>query len=148
MKHSRHRPKKLVFTFEVAGVCPTRAEIDAGMVLHQAEAVGFIPSPTSVGVSDGSSRMPQTISGRIVMPRQQRVVYVGEAIAEGTEGYLLFAPEGDVEGYELEKWPVQVALIGRPERLSGGVVRRTVTFSTPEEPTLDCLVPPADGAGS
>lgn len=63
MAHLTPKPEKVVFTSEVAGTCPTRAEIDAGTVLDDAEMSGWKKATNLIDVSDGSSRQGKTTPG-------------------------------------------------------------------------------------
>jgi hypothetical protein len=64
MAQFAYQPRKVVFAFEVAGECPSRAEIANGIVLHDAILSGWETRTTSRDVSDGSSRFPKTVPGR------------------------------------------------------------------------------------
>lgn len=148
MAHLTPEPEKVVFTSEVAGTSPTRAEIDAGTVLDDAEISGWTKAANLIDVSDGSSRQGKTTPGTQRRLGDPKVTYSGDQVlAEGTPGFLLVLRNGDVPGSVLEKRPVIVALNDRPQRQTGGATRRTVTFAEADEPAY-CVVPPADGAGS
>lgn len=149
MKHSTYRPEKFLFAPEVAGASPTREEISAATELQHGERLGAWEfGYRRVDVSDGSSRFPQTISGIRTGAGVLEIMHSGDKLLECTKGFLLVLPEGDVAGSELQMWPVIVGEVRRAPELANVQPRWFVTFSVHGTPSLECEVPPADGAGS
>ena len=90
MAHLTPKPEKVVFTSEVAGTCPTRAEIDAGTVLDDAEMSGWKKATNLIDVSDGSSRQGKTTPGTQRRLGDPKLTYSGDQVLpEGTLGFLL-----------------------------------------------------------
>lgn len=66
---------------------------------------------------------------------------LANALAKGTEGYLIVAPDGLVTGYPLEVWPVTSTGVPREYSAGNDPARFSVTFAVTAVPTLDATVP-------
>lgn len=132
---------KYVSVTNIAGVSPTRPEIERGTVLIDASVVGLETEPTHVDVSDGSSVWTQTISGRRIRVTIPTATYIGPMIPEGTSGYLLSFPQDDIPGCRLDVWSVIIGQNGRPERQADGGFRRSMTLAVNGAPA-NAVVPP------
>ena len=107
MEHSGYRQGSVFFALEVAGASPSRAEISGAMELQEAEFLGgWEMRNRRTDVSDGSSRFPKSILGMQARVGDPMMTHSGDKLVEGTQGFLLVLPGGDVARRVLQMWPV------------------------------------------
>lgn len=110
---------KLVFLPAVANsAAPTAAEIAAGTPLTAdfRESSGFSSGQTSVPMPDYVSSFTPTLAGRQEAGSPQLTFYDQDAatnatrtaLSEGTNGFLLRCPMGQIAGRRCEVWPVTI----------------------------------------
>lgn len=112
--------RRIVFA-AMAGECPTRAELDAGIVLQEAgthvvDLVGWDVARSRILVADGSSRFPKTIPGRQRRLGTPAMDDYGAALplTEGDVGSLVVFTEGNVPAL----WRVAFAVPEEPRECS------------------------------
>lgn len=129
---------------------PTAAEITAGEDLTPdlAEINGVTFANQPIDVPDFSSAWTKKIPGEDQADDPQLTFYeddasatIRDAQAKGTEGYLVFLPEGNAAAAPTEVWPVIVASNSREWSAGNDPARYQVTYSV-----TDPMVPGARGA--
>ena len=149
---------KVVLAPAVAGTSPTRAEINAGVVVAAPGTVadeglialnGFESATQNVAVPDASSTFTATIPGRTEANEASMEFYdsdashtVWTALAENAEKYVLKMPYGDVAGRMLEVWKVRVGARNRSAvNAENNAATVTYTVGISQPPVKDATIP-------
>jgi len=156
--HSSNKAK-VVFAPAVSSLAaPTRVEIAAGTVLTVAgstaaagliEDSGFETTPSDITVPDVGTDFDGTIPGRQAASSASLKFYdddatstIRTALAEGTAGYIIRMPYGDVEAKRCEVWPVRVSALNDSAITSANEAKTfMVTLATTSEPSKVAVVP-------
>lgn len=158
--HSSNKAK-VVFAPAVSSIAaPSRAEITAGTVLTVAgstayagliEDSGWETVASDITVPDVGTDFDGTIPGRQAASSASMKFYADDAsttvrtaLAEGTAGYMIRMPEGDVPTDRCEVWPVRVSALNDSAITSANEAKTfMVTFAVTSEPNKNAVIPAA-----
>lgn len=153
--------EKDVFCPSIASLAaPTRAEINAGVVLvspgvyqHEglSEMDGFEAASTFIDVPDASTDFDGKIPGRKQAGEPMLTFYesdsgspVRTALAEGTSGYVIRMPYGDVATKRCEVYPVTVASANTSQLTSGNdAATFAIAMAITAKPNKEAVIPAA-----
>lgn len=151
--------EKVVFAPSVASLAaPSRAEINAGVVLvtpgvyaHEGlqEMGGFEAASTFIDVPDASTDFDGKIPGRKQAGDPTLTFYESDsgspirtALAEGTQGYVIRMPYGDVATKRCEVYPVTVASTNTSQLTSGNdAATFEVAMAITANPNKQAVIP-------
>lgn len=128
---------KVVFAPAVANLAaPTSGEITAGTVLclpgastiaALKEMAGFETNQDFKVMQDVANKIDTKIPGRQTLPDASMTFFddnasstVRTAVAEGTVGFLIIMPYGQVTGKRGQVWPVTIGALNDSQITSGG----------------------------
>ena len=132
---------------------PTRVEITAGdeLIADFREATGFTSEQERIAMPDYVSNFTPSLAGRQAAGNPTIVFYdldqaganaIRAALAEGTEGFLIRMPYGDVAGRRCEVWPVTVGAQNDDDWAADNESAKwTVALSVTSAPEKDAVVP-------
>ena len=137
----------------VAGASPTRPEIAAGIPLGDGITAwtGFQTSRSNVAVPRMSKLDTEQIPGErtlgdasitFIAPKTGADTY-RLAMAEGTVGYVVKCPRGDIPGDRCEVWPIEVKDINDDEDLGNTFAKFVVAVSITGAPNKNATIPAA-----
>src|ERR671926_803362 len=129
---------------------PTRAEITAGVAMRNITGVsGFAITRSFIGTptldSDFTSNIPgERSAGESSLTfrddRDAATAAIRTALPEGTTGYMIYMPEGDVPGRRCEVWPVTSGGVNDQVSLDG-FASFQISFATPNPPEQAAVIP-------
>lgn len=131
---------------------PTRAEIAAGVDLspNLNEIGGFQLSNSPIPTPVLANRYTTQIAGEDTTP-DSTITFLDdddtpgedlrEALAKGTEGFIVLMPYGDVVGKRLEVWPVTVSGYNDQWTTGNEPARAVAGFVITDVPEQDGVVP-------
>lgn len=152
---------KVVLAPSVASLtAPTRSEINAGTVLVQPaatdsealrEMTGWESADNPITVPNAANDFDSTIPGRKSASNPSISFYDDStattrrtACAEGTTGYVIIMPLGDVPTKRCQVWPIRVAALNdSPVNSAGEAKMFTVQFSVTGKPEKSAVIPAA-----
>jgi hypothetical protein len=129
---------------------PTRAEINAGVDLSaEIESVtGFSLTSAMVNVPDMGSRFVSQIPGALESSKNDITFYqdassndVRRFFAIGVTGFIIMLWDGDVSGYLMDIFPVQVASVAPDPSTTKGATLQ-VDFAPTSVPAIGVTIPP------
>lgn len=152
--------EKVVFAPAVASLAaPTRAEINAGVVLvnpgvYQDDGLvtmaGFETAPAFIDVPDAATDTTPRIPGRKGSVDASLTFYETNtgispnraALAEGTSGYLIRMPYGDVATRRAEVWPITTGAVNTSQLDNGNDAGTfTVNVAVTAPPVKNAVIP-------
>lgn len=131
-------------------LAPTRPELDAALnVTRQVKAVdNWEYSADTIERPDYATTFTGIIGGRTKVSGAPTLgIYAAKSGADaratllfGWNGFVIFLDGGDVSGYKMDVWPVQV--IARPKKRSDSEpLTMMYTFAVPQPPAEDVAIP-------
>lgn len=135
-----------------SNLTPTRAEITAGTDLSGeiADIQGWVVEGGAIPTPDLGSRFIASIPGRTSVQDSSLTLYADEAgvdvrtvLAQGDNGFILFADGGDVAGRPADVFPVRVNSVGKMRSTGDQASQITVRFNITAEPATDVDLPAA-----
>lgn len=151
--------EKVVFALAVASLtAPTRPEITAAVALvtpglREDEGLrsmdGFEAATQFIDTPDGANEFIGKIPGRQTSGEPMLTFYESDtawpkrtALAEGTSGFLIRMPYGDVAGRRCEVWPVTVASVNTSPITDGNdATTFSASFATTQKPERNAVIP-------
>jgi hypothetical protein len=142
---------KFVFCPAVAVLAaPSRSEINAGTEMKGVTAVsGFQIKRSFVDTPDLDSDFTSNILGErkadnssltFKDKRDSESQDIRDALTDGTEGFMIYMPYGDIAGQRCETWPATSGGVNDVVSLDG-FATFMADFATPEPPEQSAVVP-------
>jgi hypothetical protein len=149
----RRGVSKVHFLPDVADLdSPSRAEISAGVDLSTAiaEINGFQLSNSPIPTPNLADRFTSQIDGEDTVADSSFTVHdddtnsdIRDALAKGTEGYILLLPYGDTPTKRCEVWPVKVTGFNDEYTTGNNPAQAMVGFAITATPEQNAVVPAA-----
>lgn len=117
---------------------PSRTELDAGWDLsgEVADTGGWLTTPTYNSTTRFASQNETTRPGTLGVDGTNLMMYADRAgadiralLAQGTSGFIVVFPGGDVAGRLMDVWPVQVARLWQPVEMGDTPAQIPVDFA-------------------
>lgn len=152
-RFARPGKSKIFFATAVANpAAPTRAEINAATVLITdfRSATGFASEQTRIPMPDYVSSFTPSLAGRTTAGNPTLTFYDQDAatngtrtaLAEGTNGFILRMPYGDVAGRRMETWPATIGALNDSDWGDGDeAAQYAVAVSITSAPSKNAVVP-------
>lgn len=134
---------------------PSRAEVAAGVDLSTdaAEVSGFNFSNQPIITPDLSTTFDTQIPGADTSDTSTITFYdrddettIRDALAKGTEGYLVFFPYGDITGARAEVWPAIATGVNDQWTTGNEAAKFVAAFAITSEPEQEAVVPSGGGS--
>jgi hypothetical protein len=136
----------------IAGSVATRAEIEAGVVLHDrmADIAGFMIEGSEAEASDWSSDFDKKAKGTRALADSSLTFHakktgtdaVRVALPEAALGYVVIMNAGDIPTTgKMNQFPIQVRSVGDVYSFGSDTAKFRVQFSPTDEPTIGATIP-------
>lgn len=141
---------KIKFAPAVAGASPTRAEITAGTDLSPSVSgiAGFALNNAPIETPNLADRFTTRIPGpdavaasTLTFNDDDTSTAIRTALANGTTGFILLFPYGDVAGKRVEVWPVTSTGVNDEWNMGNDPARFTVEFAVTGVPNQGGVTP-------